>query len=197
LQEKLNSATDRLKKDNNAKTMPEEREIIRRIKEGDMEVFETLFKSSYISLVKYAGTFVKDRDTAEEIVQDLFVKIWNERENLSINSSLTGYLFRAVHNRCLHHLQHLKVIEKHVMEKSAERPLTADEADSGIYLKELEDKIACVLEKLPEQCCKIFCMNRFEGYKYREIAEKLSISVKTVEACMGKALKELRKILEN
>jgi len=177
--------------------MPEDREIIRRIREGDIEVFETLFRSSYISLVKYAGTLVKDRDTAEEIVQNLFVKIWSKRKNLNINSSLTGYLFRAVHNRCLHHLQHLKVIEKHAMEQSAESPLTADEADREINLRELQDKIACVLEKLPEQCCKIFCMNRFEGYKYKEIAEKLSISVKTVEACMGKALKELRKILED
>ncbi|HOK25178.1 MAG TPA: RNA polymerase sigma-70 factor [Bacteroidales bacterium] len=177
--------------------MPEEREIIRRIREGDIKEFETLFRSSYISLVKYAGTLVKDRDTAEEIVQDLFVKIWNERKNLNIKSSLTGYLFRSVHNRCLHHLQHLKVVEKHAERIYETNTGIADEADGEINLKELEDKIARVLEKLPERCCKIFCMNRFEGLKYKEIAEKLSISVKTVEACMGKALKELRKIIED
>jgi RNA polymerase sigma-70 factor (ECF subfamily) len=170
-------------------------EIVRRIRQGDIRQFETLFRSSYTSLVKYAGTLIRDLDTAEEIVQDLFFKIWQDKEKLNIGSSLNGYLFRAVHNRCLHHIEHRKVVEKYAKEISAaEHQVTQNPSDLLQY-KELQAKIASILERLPERCGKIFCMNRFEGLKYTEIAEKLSVSVKTVEANMGKALKEFRKAL--
>src|SRR4030042_4949937 len=93
-------------------------EIIRRIRQGDTGQFESLFRSSYVSLVRYAKTFVKDHDTAEEIVQDLFFRVWHDKKNLKIETSLNGYLFRAVHNRCLHLIEHKKVVEKHARELS-------------------------------------------------------------------------------
>ena len=166
--------------------------IIRRIRQSDTQQFESLFRSSYVSLVNYAKTILKDQDTAEEIVQDLFFRLWQDREKLKIRSSLTGYLFRAVHNKCLHWIQHKRVVEEYVQKKSESK--TEDNADPADLLQyeELQSKIARILEKLPERCGKIFCMNRFEGLKYSEIAEKLSVSVKTVEANMGKALKEFR-----
>jgi len=173
--------------------MPETGKIIRRIRQGDINEFEKLFRSSYVSLIKYAITLVKDRDSAEEIVQDLFVRLWQEKENLSIRSSLTGYLFRAVHNRCIHHLNHQQVIKKHVGNTLNSYSELAPAADEELNYRELQDKITTVLERLPEQCSRIFCMNRFEGLSYREIAEKLLISIKTVEACISKALKEFRK----
>jgi len=177
--------------------MPRESEIIRRIREGDIRQFETLFRSSYVSLVKYAGTIIKDRDTAEEIVQDLFFRLWQDREKLKMESSLNGYLFRAIHNRCLHHIEHLKVVEKHEREMSYIPSGVSENPADVLQYKELQIKIAEVLESLPERCGQIFCMNRFEGLKYSEIAEKLSVSVKTVEANMGKALKEFRKAFED
>ncbi|HEX7494680.1 MAG TPA: sigma factor, partial [Bacteroidales bacterium] len=76
-------------------------EIIRRIRNGDKGQFESLFRSSYVSLVRYAKTLIKDHDTAEEIVQDLFFRLWQDKEKINIESSLNGYLFRSVHNRCL------------------------------------------------------------------------------------------------
>jgi len=170
-------------------------EIVRRIRQGDIKQFETLFRSSYASLVKYAGALIKDRDTAEEIVQDLFFRIWKEREKLKIESSLNGYLFRAVHNRCLHHIEHLKVVERHAKEMSFSPVQESENPAEVLHYKELQARIAEILERLPERCGRIFCMNRFEGMKYSEIAEKLSVSVKTVEANMGKALKEFRKAL--
>jgi len=170
-------------------------EIIGRIKRGDIKQFETLFRSSYVSLVKYAGTLIKDQDTAEEIVQDLFVKLWQERNKIKIESSLNGYLFRSVHNRCLHHFEHKKVVERHAREMAFESDLNTNDPAETLHYKELQAKIAAIIEKLPERCGKIFCMSRFEGLKYSEIAEKLSVSVKTVEANMGKALKEFRKEL--
>ena len=170
-------------------------EIVRRIRQGDAGQFESLFRSSYVSLVRYAKTLIKDHDTAEEIVQDLFFRLWKDKEKLKIESSLNGYLYRAVHNRCLHHIDHNRVVEKYAREMAVLEQETNESPTDILHYRELQAKIAAILERLPEKCGKIFCMSRFEGLKYSEIAEKLSISVKTVEANMGRALKEFRKIL--
>ena len=170
-------------------------EIIRRIRKGDVRQFESLFRSSYVSLVRYAKTLIRDHDTAEEIVQDLFFRIWKDRDKIVIESSLNGYLFRSIHNRCLHHIEHVKVVERHAEEMSLRTTENPDNPSDILSYNELQARIATILEKLPERCGKIFCMNRFEGLKYNEIAEKLSVSVKTVEANMGRALKEFRKEL--
>ena len=175
--------------------MIRDNEIIGRIRQGDIKQFETLFRSFYASLVKYARTLIKDQDTAEEIVQDLFFRLWQDKEKIKIESSLNGYLFRSVHNRCLHYIEHLKVVERHVQEISYEPESQSESPADVMHYKELQAKIARTIENLPERCGQIFCMNRFEGFKYSEIAEKLSVSVKTVEANMGKALKEFRKVL--
>lgn len=170
-------------------------EIIRRIRQGDTVQFESLFRSSYVTLVRYAKRLIRDHDTAEEIVQDLFFRLWKDKEKLNIESSLNGYLFRAVHNRCLHHIDHNRVVENYAREITARAPVSNDSPADIIHYRELQTRIAGILEKLPEKCGKIFCMNRFEGLKYSEIAERLSISIKTVEANMGRALKEFRKSL--
>jgi RNA polymerase sigma-70 factor (ECF subfamily) len=170
-------------------------EIIRRIKQGDEGQFESLFRSSYVSLVRYAKTLLKDHDTAEEIVQDLFFRIWKDKEKLQIESSLNGYLYRAVHNRCLHCINHNKVVEKYAREMAFSEKESNETPGDILNYRDLQSKIAGILERLPEKCRKIFCMSRFEGLKYSEIAQKLSVSIKTVEANMGKALKEFRKAL--
>jgi RNA polymerase sigma-70 factor (ECF subfamily) len=175
--------------------MTGEAEIIRRIKEGDKGQFESLFRSSYVSLVRYAMTIIKDHDSAEEIVQELFFRLWQDKEKIKIESSLNGYLFRSVHNRCLHFIDHARVVDRHAEEVSHNQPESAENPSEILLHKELQERIAGVLERLPERCGKIFCMSRFEGLKYSEIAEKLAVSVKTVESNMGRALKEFRKEL--
>ncbi len=170
-------------------------EKIRKISQGDKVEFESLFKSSYAPLVRYAKILIKDHDSSEEIVQDLFFKLWQERKKIKIESSLNGYLFRAVHNRCLHWIGHKKVIERHVHEMGIRQPESPEIPTDILNHKELQSRVADILQRLPERCGRIFCMNRFEGLKYAEIAKKLSVSVKTVEANMGRALKEFRKSL--
>ena len=170
-------------------------EIIRRIRQGDVGQFESLFRSSYVSLVRYARTLMKDQDTSEEIVQDLFFRLWQNKEKINIESSLNGYLFRSVHNRCLHYIDHNRVVQHHAEEMSYLSPESPESPSDVLHYKELQAKIAAILERLPERCGKIFYMNRFEGLKYTEIAEKLSVSIKTVESNMGRALKEFRKEL--
>jgi RNA polymerase sigma-70 factor, ECF subfamily len=170
-------------------------DIIGRIRNGDTGQFESLFRSSYVSLVRYARTMIKDHDTAEEIVQDLFFKLWQDKEKLNIESSLNGYLFRSVHNRCLHYIEHSRVVERHAEEMLYQQTESIESPSDILNYKELQEKVARIIERLPERCGKIFTMSRFEGLKYTEIAEKLSVSVKTVEANMGRALKEFRKEL--
>ncbi len=170
-------------------------DITGRIRNGDVGQFESLFRSSYVSLVRYAKTLIKDHDTAEEIVQDLFFRLWKDKEKLNIESSLNGYLFRSVHNKCLHYIEHNRVVERHAEEMAYQQTETQESPSDILNYKELQDKVASILERLPDRCGKIFTMSRFEGLKYTEIAEKLSVSIKTVEANMGRALKEFRKEL--
>jgi RNA polymerase sigma-70 factor (ECF subfamily) len=176
--------------------MISETEIIRRIRQGDKGQFESLFRSSYVSLVRYAKTIINDHDTAEEIVQDLFVRLWQERQKLKIESSFIVYLLGVVHNRCLDWLDRTRVVEKYAREMADRETEKSESPVEIIQYNELQLKIAKVIERLPERCGQIFCMNRFEGFKYTEIAEKLSVSLKTVEANMGRALKEFRKALK-
>ncbi len=175
--------------------MGKEAEIVRRIRQGDKKEFEALFRSSYASLVRYAQVILKDHDTAEEIVQEFFFRLWQDKEKLNVESSLNGYLYRSVHNRCLHYIEHQKVVERHSSDVAATMTDLGEPVTDIIYYNELQSKIVKVLNRLPDKCSTIFTMNRFEGLKYSEIAEKLSVSVKTVEANMGRALKEFRKAL--
>jgi len=175
--------------------MKNDSEIIGRIRNGDKQEFEKLFRSSYVSLVRYAKSILRDHDTAEEIVQELFFRLWQNRDKLNIESSLNGYLFRSVHNRSLHHIEHQQVVSRHAGEVAAVTELSSEPVTEAIYYSELQAKVARVLERLPERCRMIFRMSRFEGLKYNEIADKLAVNVKTVEADMGKALREFRKAL--
>jgi len=175
--------------------MASDSEIINGLKQGNKQIFETLFKAFYAPLTRYAQTIVKDFDAAEEIVQEFFCRIWWNRVNISVGSSLKGYLFKSVHNRCLHYLEHQKVEERYSANYMSVASEAQEPTEERIYYSELETAVGKVLSKLPVRSAKVFKMNRFEGKKYREIADELSISVKTVEADMGLALKEFRMAL--
>jgi RNA polymerase sigma-70 factor (ECF subfamily) len=148
-------------------------------------------------LCSYALRFVRDPDTAEEIVQDLFYKLWEKRAELQINTSVKSYLYSAVHNRCLKFIEHRNVETKYRNYYLLHESEVDNEPGDSASIRELQGVIEHTLDALPERCSRIFRLNRFEGLKYHEIAVKLSISVKTVEANMGKALKLLRKNLKN
>lgn len=166
--------------------------IVALLAKRDEQVFEQVFKTHFKNLHAYAFTIVKDEMVAEEIVQDVFYKIWERPEKLSIGSSVAAYLYRAVHNESLNHLKHLKVRSKYQLHAVHQMKNETDSASKKIQLKELESKLCRALQELPEQCRTVFQLSRFEELKYREIADKLNISIKTVENQMGKALKLLR-----
>jgi RNA polymerase sigma-70 factor, ECF subfamily len=173
-----------------------ERDIVDGIVEGDEMAFEGLFKSFFAELTIYAARFVEDRENAEEIVQDIFFNLWNNRLKLNINTSIKAYLYTTVRNTCLNLIKHKKVESKY--REYFSRQLHEDELQPEDWMdgNELQEKITATIEKLPPERKKVFVMSRFDNLKYKEIAEKLDISVKTVENQMGKALKFLREELK-
>jgi RNA polymerase sigma-70 factor, ECF subfamily len=153
--------------------------------------FEDVFKAHFKNLHIYAVTIIKDDAAAEEIVQNVFFKLWEKRGQVKIEQSLTSYLYRAVHNESLNYLKHAKVKAAH-QAHAGQNSHIQDNTTDPAALKELRQKIDAALNELPEQCRTVFQLSRFEGLKYRMIADELGISVKTVENHMGKALKLLR-----
>ncbi|MCG8306866.1 MAG: RNA polymerase sigma-70 factor [Cytophagales bacterium] len=162
------------------------------IQNGDEQVFEKLFRDQYPVLCGYARKYLDDMDQAEEIVQEMFFNFWQKRKKLEINTSIEAYLFRSVRNACLNYLKHLKIREEHRLTASREPGERAPEVHDRIVALELQERIERVIEQLPTERKKIFKMSRYEELKYKEIAERLNLSVKTVEVQMSKALKYLR-----
>lgn len=154
--------------------------------------FEQVFKTHFKRLHAYAFTILRDEEEAEEMVQQVFFKLWERNENLSLTGSVTAYLYRAVHNESLNYIKHQKVRSDHKLHIAYSMKNDAEQPAKKIQAAELEKKIHSALNELPEQCRTIFQMSRFDELKYREIADKLGISIKTVENQMGKALKLLR-----
>ena len=166
--------------------------VFKQIKDGNVQAFETLFRTYYEPLCRYSYQFIEDMDAAEEIVQELFYVLWKERQNLQIFTSVNGYLYRSVKNKSLQHLEHKRVQENYQKMYAENVSLETATPQEELEYKELEQQIEETLVRLPERRQKIFHMHREEGKKYNEIAQELQISVKTVEAEMSKVLRELR-----
>jgi RNA polymerase sigma-70 factor, ECF subfamily len=166
--------------------------IAERLAVKDETAFEQVFKTHFKNLHAYACTLLKDADDAEEMVQQVFFKLWDRPENLNISGPLAAYLYRAVHNQCLNHIKHEKIKQNHQLYVAHSMKTTAPATHGRLMTKELEARFRQALNELPEQCRTVFQLSRFEDMKYRDIAETLDISVKTVENHMGKALKLLR-----
>ena len=170
--------------------------IIRRIQKGDIKAYEQLFRKYYEQLCQWAHQYLHDRDSSEEVVQDLFYNIWFNRESMHFRISVKSYLYKSVSNNCKMILRQNKrrlEIEKEMAGKTAlhENPASTLESD------EINEIVSQTLEDLSLRSAEIFRMSRFDGMKYTEIADTLNISVKTVEANMSKALALFRKNLEN
>ncbi len=154
--------------------------------------FEQTFKTYFKALHAYALSIIKEDAAAEEIVQNIFYKLWEKKNVLQIDHSIKAYLYRAVHNESMNVLKHKKVKSAHYMHTAYHMKNETDNAAKKILTGELEARLQRALNKLPQQCRTIFQMSRFEDLKYREIAAALNLSVKTIENQMGKALKIMR-----
>lgn len=174
----------------------EEAVSFKKMKKGNEKAFEALFSVHYSHLCLFAEHYVQNPAEAEEIVQDMFVHLWEKREQISVQTSVRNYLFRAVKNRCLNYLRHNQVKNQYADEMIAEAQKT-DAGETGFIESGLLSRIEECINSLPEKRREVFRLSREEGLKYREIAEKLDISVKTVETHMGLAIKSLREKLKH
>ncbi len=176
--------------------------IHNKLKSGDIKAFEMLYNEHYAPLCHFAQRFVFNLDTAREIVQDVFIRIWEKRSSLPAEISLKTYLYTSVRNKCLDYLKHLNVENefkkeriKEVLDPGNNSFNSIGHPLDGLITKELENAIKDAINNLPEKCREIFELSRFEGLKYLEIADELNISVKTVETQMSRAFKSLREKL--
>ncbi len=176
--------------------------VVTRLKKGDVKIFESIYNENYPSLVNYARRFVLSTEEARGAVQDVFIKIWENRETLSENIHLRNYLHTSVRNRCLDILKHRKNINHYLREKIKEFETDPDGNATGhepldaMITRELEERIIEAIDHLPDRCREVFILSRHKGMKYKEISEHLDISVKTVETHIAHALNSLRKTLE-
>jgi len=168
----------------------------------DKESFRKIFQEYYQPLCHLSQNYVVDEDEAKGVVQEAFVKLWEIRNELNSGSNLKNFLFTLVKNNCLNilkrrqillkHHEKIRGIELHYQFESLNRM-----GDDFLEYKELKEKIDQAIQNLPEHCRVVFEMSRFEDLKNREIAEKLGVTQKTVEAHLTKALKILRKELKD
>lgn len=167
-------------------------ELITGLHDGNEIVFETVFKDYYGRLCNYANTYINNMIEAEEMVQGTFLILWEKHEMIDIHTSLKSYLYRSVHNNCINHVKHLQVRRNHHDEYLHYADIEYEQVSNDLIGKELEQKINSVVDSLPPQCQAVFKLSRFENLTYNEIAEKMGLSVKTIENHMIKALKTLR-----
>jgi RNA polymerase sigma-70 factor (ECF subfamily) len=171
--------------------------LIHRItKQHDNHAFVQLFKKYYAPLCRYAYTLIKANDTAEEIVNDVFLKIWKNKEVLQINTCIQGYLIRATRNLAIDHLR------KAQRQRGRAEEIIGDFEAQGyaspierLIGQETQAIIEATIEAMPKQCKLVFRMSRDKGMTYPEIAQDLNLHIKTIETHMSRSLKILRQAL--
>ena len=171
-----------------------EAEWVRNIRDGDGKAFEQLFRSYCQPLIQFVGRYVRDIQTAENLVQDLFLSVWGNRAQLDPTLSVKSYLYTAAKNRALKHLRHGDVVRRSTEDETPRFPGPKTPEDE-LQGKEISTAIHRAVEALPEKTRICFSMNRFDHLTYTEIAEIQGVSVKTVETQMGHALRFLRERL--
>lgn len=171
-----------------------------KIRSGDIAAFETIFNKFYIYLCLLSEHLVRNQHDAEEIVSDVFMKVWNIREKLEITTSLKAYLIRAVYNASLNHIESNKFrkrLTQSISDSDYEILVWDDNYPLGqLFEKEILEVLDQGINSLPDGCRQIFLLSRNENMKYSDIAQKQGISVNTVKTQMKIALSRLRENLK-
>lgn len=176
---------------------------VKGLKNGNIESFEWIFKTYYRSLCFYAEGMIGEKEAAEDIVSNFFLKLWENRETLHI-TSLQAYLYKGVHNNTLKYLERIKVLHKyceHAMYMINNSDLFQSQIDQQPLLlmisQETVTEIENAINTLPEQCKEVFSLARLDGLSYQEVADQLGISINTVRTQITRAMTKLRESLGN
>jgi RNA polymerase sigma-70 factor, ECF subfamily len=151
-----------------------------------------LFRVHFAGLCFFAQKYVKDFETAKEIVQDAFLSLWEKRETIDMDRPVKSYLSTIIHNKCNNYLRDNSKFDPYILNIEERYEFAGYDGADGLVEDELKISIDKAIAELPDKCRNIFIMNRYGNLKYIEIAVKLEISVKTVETQMSKALKHMR-----
>ena len=170
--------------------------MIKGIRAGKESSFKELFDQYYRPLSIFATKYLNDLETSREVVQDLFVHLYENRRSLIISTSLRSYLYQSVRNRCLNYLKQKQTTRIHLEHLALSAEPTED-LEARIIETELENRIFHIISELPDRCREIFSLSRVQGIKNSEIASQLNISIRTVETQISNALKALREKLDS
>lgn len=168
--------------------------ILNELQKGNERAFDAIFKQYYKPLCQFSYSFIKDQDTAENLVQEVFAKLWEKRENVSNIDNLLSYLMGMVRNQSIDFLRKEKTTSKIFTKLQLEK--SENTTEEQISKNEFEEKLLKSIMNLPGRCRTAIEMSRFDGFSNKEIAQKMEISVKGVEALIGRALKLLRSELQ-
>ena len=163
----------------------------------DRATFEHLFRNEFKGLVLFAVQYTKDYEAAREITQEAFIGLWNQREKIDLSKNVKNYLSTTVRNRSLNYLRDRKKFDSRLLTLENLYPLATYTSADRLVEKELADRIGQAIGELPEKCRDVFLLSLNEHLKYQQIADRLQISVKTVETQMSKALQHLRERLKD
>ena len=173
----------------------EDRELLTLLRRGEISAFVDIYTTYYDALLNYADRLLNDVETARDVVQQVFYKIWENRDALSISLSVKAYLFKSVYHGCLNTLAHQKYEQEQLSDFYFSTVIQSPEAEEVLWKSDIEEAIREAMAVLPEKCREVFVLSKIEGLKNQEIAEKLGISEKTVERHMSIALSKLREEL--
>jgi RNA polymerase sigma-70 factor (ECF subfamily) len=176
-------------------TQEEDLQLFQRIKQDDLEAYEIVFKRYYQELYRFAYTYLRDQVPSEEMAQEVFLYMWEKREQIEIKTTLKTYMYSAIKNKCLNYIKY-EVPRKNELEDSHLALMVTEQPDQGVDTDRLKKYLEAAIDELPTKCRQIFVLSRNAGLTYEEIAEEMEISIKTVENQMSIALKKLRESLK-
>ena len=178
-----------------------DKDQLKLLAKGSSSAFQLIFDRYYSELIHIAEYYLKDSEQSEDVIQDIFLHLWEKRSSIKINTALRAYLIKSVQNRCIDKLRRNTLSDKYQNYqkiKLREAILMKSYAESSLgilYEKELKEKLLDALGKLPEKCLQTYQLSRDEGLKNSEIAKEMGISEKAVERNMTRTLKILRREL--
>lgn len=171
-------------------------ELINAIEKDDNDAFKLLFNRYYTPLINYIQTHTRDKDLSKDLVQQTFITLWNQRYGLNISKSVKGYLYTLTYRIYVEHYRNSK--RKNIfLEELKEEAIRESIFEDKEFNENRIEKLKSIVNTLPPRCKEILQLNKMKGLKYQEIAEKLNISQKTVEAQMRIAFQKIRKGFES
>jgi len=172
--------------------LPADAALLERIKSGDQEAFSLLYRRYFAKLSHFAFRRLQDEAVTEELVMDVFFELWQQRQTLAAEGNIAGWLHATLRNKALHELRARATREKHQGVFAFKQQTATENAEAAFDARLLQERMDTAISRLSPQCREAFTLSRQEHLSYKEIAQRMGISVKTVEKHMSKALGLLR-----